>query len=862
MTQLKEEDKKALLRAVQRGEAVLFLGAGASATSLSKAGQKVMQGWQLAQKLAEMAGLEYHNEPLPSVVAAVVGPRISRVQFENLLRDEFRHCEPSDELNTLLSFTWARLYTWNLDDTVTNSRRAAQRLKPFNGLADPVSPNDNISYLQVVHLHGEAWKPEHGYIFSEADYNQAISKGNAWYRAAISDYVEGVPIFIGSKLKEPILSLELDRARPRGNEGLGIAFLVSPDEFTPIQLAELEVRGISVFKGFLVDFVKFLCKKTNTQGISPKTVTSNRGATGRMMVERGAITASDLGTARHIRLISDGMGNCPVKRISEEEYSKIARQFFEGKPPSWEIIFSEIPPELVQVRSLYDQLEESCASDERLFIVYGQSGSGKSTAILQAIRRISITKPELPVYEIDGNVQSLRATINLLARLHPDQKIIVYFGDSFIFGDSFSEDLLSIDAGRMIFVGDSRTGEWKNHIRRRLENVNYRSFEFQRFERDDYQSLIDALIKYVPAPHFHKLSKEKRIAELDKSKSQLLIAMKEATQAKRFRDIITQEYASLSDDDGRKMLLLCGVATLARSGISLGMLKEAYGEIFRSRPFSGALGELEGIVYEDRNGRLIARHEVYVRHIIENVVPVEEVTEAVIAMLRCYTKYDVPIIKNVGRQDGILFRFLLNHNFLRDLFRVKDARDAPGKIYQNFEVDFQRDGHYWLQYGQYLSAIGSFDAALPVLEKSIQAYPENDFAAHALADVQLRVAREAKLWDATVAELVGHAVATLEELHANRSNKTDQYAIATLANLHTRVLIKHQRTEAARMVAKRYFEEISSIGGTARDQVLDNVRTELLHFLTHGEIPNGKVDTIHSNIIKSKGKSRPRRRKR
>lgn len=94
-----------------------------------------------------------------------------------------------------------------------------------------------------MHLHGEAWKPEHGYIFSEAEYNESISKGHAWYRKAVADYVEYVPIFIGSKLKEPILSLELDRARPRGNDGLGIAFLVTPDEFTPIQLAELEARS-------------------------------------------------------------------------------------------------------------------------------------------------------------------------------------------------------------------------------------------------------------------------------------------------------------------------------------------------------------------------------------------------------------------------------------------------------------------------------------------------------------------------------------------------------------------------------------------------------------------------------------------
>lgn len=843
MIEMNGEDAKLLVRAVKRGEAVLFLGAGASATSLSRAGEKVMQGGQLAAKLAEMGGLKYHDEPLPIVVTAVVGARISRQQFENVLREEFRHCEPSTELNGLMAFTWVRLYTWNLDDTITNCRSAAQRLKTFNGLADPVSPNDNISYLQVVHLHGEAWKPEHGYIFSEADYNASISKGHAWYRAAAADYVENVPIFVGSKLKEPILSLELDRARPRGNEGLGIAFLVTPDEFTPIQLAELEARGICVVSGYLSDFVDFLREKTGVAGISPILVTANRGATGKMMIERGAITPSDLGTAKHLRIISDGHGNFPTQKIPETEINKAARHFLEGMPPDWSIVYSNIAPILCQVGPLQDQLEESFLSEERLFVVYGQSGSGKSTAIMQALKLLAGEREDVPVYELDGNIPSLRAAVDLLARIHPQEKVIVYFGESFIFGDSFSEDILSVDAGRMLFVGDARTSEWRHHIRRRLEGVNYRSFEFQRFSEEDYDGLTNAILKYVPAPRFHRMTPAQRRAEFEKSKSQLLIAMKEITQARKFREIIAGEYNNLPDDDCRAFFLISGLATLARSGVGRGMANEAYQYISKHRSFNSALSQLEGIVSEDRNGRLVARHEVYVRHIVENVASVEIVKTAIIALLKSFTKFNIPVIKNVGRQDGLLFRFLLNHNFLRELFQVKDSRSTPSAIYEEFEVQFQRDGHFWLQYGQYLSSLGKFEDALPVLEKSIEAYPENDYAAHALADVQLRVAKEAKNWNGSVAALVGHAVATLENLHASRSALSDQYAIATLAKQHVGVLIKHQRTDAAKEAAKRYFDQIGRIGSSVRDGELEETRTELLHFLTHGRIPNGNTQT-------------------
>ena len=859
MIDLTAQDEKLLLRAINHGEIVLFLGAGASATSLSASGYPILQGPQLAAKLADLSGLEYHNEPLPSVVAAVVGTRISRQQFEILLREEFRHCEPSHELKTLMTYCWAKLYTWNLDDTITNCRQSAQRMKPFNGMIDPVEPNDNIAYLQVVHLHGEAWKPEHGYIFSESEYNQAISKGHAWYRQAAADYIEKLPVFIGSKLNEPILSLELDRARPHGVEGLGLAFLVTPDDFTPIQLAEFEARGITVIKGYLSDFVGFLNKNVSPGGLSPTAVTANRGEAGRLLAKRGNVTPSDLTVAQHLRVVSDGSGNMPIQRISSDELPLTVRHFLEGKPPNWDVVISATLPALAQVKGLRDQLEECHQSEERLLIVYGQSASGKTTGLMQAIVQLANVHPDIPIYEVDGNVPVLRDVINLLTRLHPEQKPIVYFGEAFLFGDSFAEDLLSINAGRLLFVGDSRVNEWRNHIRRRLEGVNFRSFEFQRFDREDYDGLAQAILKYVPAPRFHKLSPQQRIQEFSKSKSQLLIAMKEVTQSKRFRDIITLEYEALVDDDCRVCFLICGLATLARSGVTRGMAKEAYDSLSKGRTFVSSLSELAGIVFEDRNGRLIARHEVYVRHILENVVSTDVLQDCIIAVLGSFTKYNVPVIRSVSRQDGILFRFMLNHNFLREMFKIKGERTRPKNIYSKFEVQFQRDGHFWLQYGQYLSSMKLYSEALPVLEKSIQAYPENDYAVHALADVQLRVASETPTWSNTVVELIGHAVSKLEELHENRIRLTDQYAIVTLSERHIEALVRHKRLDEAREAAKRYFLELGKEGESQQNEMMRNARTKLLHFLTHGDFQIHGAEGV-GDQHRPKARRRQRRR--
>ena len=863
MINLSPQDEKILTRAIIHGEAALFLGAGASATSLSIAGTSILLGTQLAQKLAEVGGLDYNNEVLPSVVAATVGSRISRVQFENILRDEFLHCSPSNELKDLMTFCWARIYTWNLDDTISNCPNTAQKLQVFiqvfNGMVDQVTPNNNIAHLQVIHLHGEALKLHHGYIFSESEYNTALSRGHPWYKQAASDYIEILPIFVGSKLSEPILSLELDRARPNRTEGLGVAFLVSPDTFTPIQLAEFESRHISVVQGTLLEFVDFLRRKISSDGVSPLSVTSSRGEAGRLMAARGNVTTADLSVAQHLQVIASANGDIHIRRLPDDETASAARLFLEGKPPTWEVVFADISPILEQVRTLREQVEECYSSDERLFIVYGQSASGKTTGIMQALLQLARAHGNIPIYEIKGNTPTLKNAIGLLTRLHPEEKVIVYFGEAFIFGDSFAEDLLSVNAGRLLLVGDARVNEWRNHTRRRLEGVNFRSFEFQRFEREDYDDLANAILQYVPAPGFHKLTPSQRIQEFAKSRSQLLIAMKEVTQSKRFRDIITFEYNGLPDDDCRVCFLICGLATLARSGIGRGMAKEAYESLCKQRDFVSAIGELAGIVSEDRNGRLVARHDIYVRHILEDVASIDVLYQSVVEVLQSFTKFDVPVIKSVGRQDGILFRFMLNHNFLKDLFGLKGDGSYPRKIYSRFEIEFQRDGHFWLQYGQYLSAMRLYEEALPILEKSIQAYPENEYAAHALADIQLRVAAEAPSWNNSVAGLIGHAVSKLEELHENRDRQTDQYAIVTLSEKHIGALVKHGRLEEAREAAKRYFNEIGRSRVSDGNQMLEQARTRLLHFLTHGKISgNGE----EAENVAGGGRGRRGRRRR
>ena len=351
---------------------------------------------------------------------------------------------------------------------------------------------------------------------------------------------------------------------------------------------------------------------------------------------------------------------------------------------------------------------------------------------MQCLLRFSRENDRSVVYELRSDVRSLRATLQLIARLHKTEHVVLYIQDAFIFGDSFAEDVLGLDPGRITIVTSARSGEWRDHIERRIGTFT-KAFVYERFGPTDIAPLVERLVNYVPAPRFLKLSQPEKLEKLRSSKSQLLIALRETTDSERFSDVITKEFLGLPDDDCRYLAIIVGLATLARSGIKESEAKAAYERLFSKRTFEQCLLALEGIVSKGSNGRLWARHELYVRHIVENVCDFAIIVTSIIEILGTYTRYKVPIVKNVSRMDSILFKFLLNHNFTSDLARRRHAREEGRAIYEKFEVEFQLDGHFWLQYGQYLVSIGQDEEALSVLSKSIQAYADNPYAVHAYA---------------------------------------------------------------------------------------------------------------------------------
>jgi tetratricopeptide (TPR) repeat protein len=331
-----------------------------------------------------------------------------------------------------------------------------------------------------------------------------------------------------------------------------------------------------------------------------------------------------------------------------------------------------------------------------------------------------------------------------------------------------------------------------------------------------------------------KLKYDQQVDRLQRSKSQLLIALREATESKNFEEIIISEFKALADDDVRELFVIVGLATLARVGILPEVAAEAYNATTRARSFDDALVKLEGIVAPGSSGRLIARHEFYVRNILDTTVPVGTTLGLLERTLGTFTKYDIPISKHVGRQDSALFRFLLNHGFIRERAERGGDKYAGLEVYKSFEVPFQLDGHFWLQYGLYYQRLNDLSMALRMFEKSVEAFPGNPFAVHALASQRLFEAGRRPDYDRVTQNLIKSGVEDLERLDAKQELTIDQYPLVTLSRIVVPVLLHHGQAAKAREYATNYFERLKVFERNVRSHEVTEAKMKLLKFLTSG----------------------------
>jgi len=159
----------------------------------------------------------------------------------------------------------------------------------------------------------------------------------------------------------------------------------------------------------------------------------------------------------------------------------------------------------------------------------------------------------------------------------------------------------------------------------------------------------------------------------------------EATTGLGFRNIIDNDFKTIGDDRHKQFLVIVGLASIHRSTLSSNIVGSALSNLGIAEGINVMSRETEGIVVTNTK-KYSVRHPVYVRELFEKIVPTAMIRDCIVAVLEAFSDYETPVIKNVSKSDGVVFRSIINHRFVKEMMR--NDEDKVRSVYEVFETNY------------------------------------------------------------------------------------------------------------------------------------------------------------------------------
>lgn len=810
--------------AIEKGELIILLGAGASCSSFDQRGEAILAGESLAKLLAKEASMQFQDEPLPIVYAAAkrkLGDRIQKI-FE----DRYRHCKPSKAYEIISQYPWPRIYTLNIDDAFEiAARKKSQQKINIRYRYDRVDDRDQLfDNLDYVKLNGSVDRLSDGLIFSPQEYGAASAQPPLWYAELAEDFFRYTFLFIGTRLSEPLLYHQIERYRRASQAKEGRSYVLTRDA-TDIERGNLEDLNLVHIPGTIEQFATWL--ETTFPNIpSPWDIASN------IHPQLKFVTTSK-DSSHYIELFQR------VMRIGRKELSSFKskpnssysiRDFYRGFKPEWSDVLDDVPACLRSLDLVLPKLSDAKVN-ESLFVIYGPAGSGKTTTLMQLALKLS-DQSNLPVYFLTEPIDNIREVLQALEDSNKSRYFFFIDRLSTV-ADGLHDALLSERFKRAIIVASERQNIWNSKTSPIFSKWCAQSFPLLHINEADAENILGKLELYGPWNRLSKMRPKARTEELvSKAQRQLLIGLLESTSGNGFEKIIENDYNTLSNESERKFIVLIGLATIHRLNMPESLASRALQHFGVFEGVPKLLKTTSGIVHHN-GAALTVRHPVYVESLFELAVTKEEKAAAIHALLNAFTVYAKPLMTSVNRVSRMIFKLTVNHGFLKNT--LQNDRDLILGVYSSFVKAFQDDGLFWLQYGLALRDAGEQEEALEKLRTARDAYSMKQ-TEHAYGQ-QLLILAQTKDSKATAYSYVDEARDILNKLDELYQEGESDYPMVTLSEIHTKVVSKFEGIEKGRSLAKSYANLLHSRMKSSDNTRLQQAWKSLTTFSTSGKWP-------------------------
>lgn len=810
------------------GKLILFIGAGASATSKTKDGAFIPMSGALAELLCQKAGMNYGNEGL-SMVYNAVKKTLGESQLQDILESKFKFCRYSEEYELLTALPLKRIYTLNIDDCLENAFRHQKRNIDVKNRNDRIVEYDyEKSITTLVKLNGDINTPSLGYIFSPQEYAQNTLSNNNWYEELAQDMHNYTFVFIGTKLNEPLLEYHLQKFKNDNGVTTSTKGYVITPSASDIEKTALLNTNLEHVCGTLKDFVEYFYKE----------------------FDDNIPTHSDI--LKNIKpYIIDNNGKLDVvskiEPITLDKISKIERKqrkvvkvenFYKGFKPTWEDVVYDIPVLLRKTLNFIERNNNNFNNAKKLFAILGNAGSGKSTALKQIALQV-MKNSNTPVYFVHNDYDNLFDIVKYLDSINNSSYII--FIDRILNNKYYEISEILSSGEKVSFVITENTVLWEGKAKSILNDFLQDCVDMSHIEKEDVNIILSHLQKYGSWTRLAKMDETQRYNELwVRAKKQLLIGLLEATSGIGYDEIIQKDFESFSETNERNLLLLASIPALENLTANEKTLIKAMSYLNKS--FSGSIksvaDNLQGVLlYND--GLVSTRHRVYSSKIFKQIDDKEKykILESYI-MAFCY--YQFPIVVNISKKEAEIYKHLSNFKFLHRFFNQN--KGIILRLYKFFEKYLEQDGLFLAQYGLALRKFNKHLEAYEKLRLAKIAYPESPHIEHSLAQQMLILASVNWSHKFNREELFENA----KEILLRISNlsigdfKSDRYPIVALSKGHINFLVYKKDFSEAKRIAAKYFNDIQKLPDYNTNQYLKGLAESLIYFSTQGKWKNTK----------------------
>jgi protein containing tetratricopeptide repeat len=697
-------DKKKFEKSLKNREIILILGAGFSRDMKNIGGKYLPLGKELAKELWDTAfpdeSFQDNDVDLPKIYELAFDE--SKENVHNLLKSLFtvnKETIPLNRFKSWFQYPWKKIYTFNID---TSTRHIAEGLEEEVQIlsASRDSTRDiDPNRLSVVHIHGTL-EDFPDITFSADDYMDRANGPDSWYEQFAEDVHNNPVLVVGTSLDEPLFWNNLkqykDSQSPLHKHRIE-SWFVSPS-ITAVRRKSLEKASFKYISGtekdFYIEFLKPIV-------IKPEELPSK------------ALQESSL------IYVKDKIEEL-VKERKAESYVKINRRkkkihknpdFLIGKGIS---TFLDVIPEYGYAVKLDSDSEIGHKIDNSgnnlSLIIEGAAGCGKTISLYRM--SVYLTDQGERVFWLKNDLENGRLPridniVDELLKLKADYVVI----DNL---DRFSDRgiylIKKLKDNNIKSVCAMRTGRFR-YLGYENDSNLYDVFTIPHISKEDAKNIAKALQDAKRLETLEILSEEERIRRIyEESGRELLVALLQATQGKKFKDIVRDEFMNL-DAKKKFIYLMVSIAEkfkkvdLQQSDVSI-----FYDRYMGDSPHEGSFlidsMVQDKILFKKKKNNntivIVPRHRVISEEVIDSL---ESQEKELLLDVHC-TLIDLCFLKSLDVEKfylssyGNLLERLINHDEVSYLYNdiLKGA-----KLYKNAEsIDGLSDNpRFWVQRGNY-----------------------------------------------------------------------------------------------------------------------------------------------------------------